>query len=174
MLQQNLAFQVGDQVIHWAYGPGVIIQLDEKELAGHTNQYYVVKMRDLTLWVPVNEIGQRGLRFPTPAKDFQDLFHILASPGEPLSDDRFERRTQLADRLKESTLESVCRVVRDLTLHKRMKKMNDNDSAVLDRAMSFLLNEWSVSLSVPFQQAERELKELLRADETIASCTCDT
>lgn len=167
MFKQNKAFQVGDQVIHWAYGLGEIIQLDEKELSGHTCKYYVVKMRDLTLWVPVSETGERCLRFPTPARDFQKLFRILASPGEPLSVDRFERKTQLTQRLKDGTLESVCRVIRDLALRKRINKMNDNDSSILDRARSFLLNEWSLALSVPAQQAESELRELLGRDEAV-------
>jgi CarD family transcriptional regulator len=166
-----MTFQVGDKVIHWSFGLGEIIQLDEKELSGKTGKYYVVQIRDLTLWVPANETGERCLRFLTSVRDFPNLFRILASPGEPLSDDRLERKTQLADRLKEGSLESVCRVIRDLTSHKRLKKMNDNDSAILDRARSFLLNEWSVSLSVPVQQAERELKELLGDDGLVKKGT---
>ena len=43
MTEQQTPFQVGDQVIHWAHGLGVIIQLDEKSLSGHTQQYYVVE-----------------------------------------------------------------------------------------------------------------------------------
>src|SRR3990170_4303125 len=140
MLEQNIAYQVGDQVIHWAYGLGKIIQLDEKELSGHTRKYYVVQIRDLTIWVPVNESGEHCLRFLTPARDFKKLFGILTSSGEPLSDDRHERKTLLTERLKDGTLESICRVVRDLALHKQTKKMNDNDSSILDRARSFLLN----------------------------------
>jgi RNA polymerase-interacting CarD/CdnL/TRCF family regulator len=54
MTEQQTYFQVGDQVIHWAHGLGVIIQLDEKSLSGRTRQYYMVQMSGLTLWVPVD------------------------------------------------------------------------------------------------------------------------
>ena len=161
MLEQNVAFHVGDQVIHWAYGLGEIIQLDEKELFGRTGEYYVVQIRDLTLWVPINDTGIHCLRFLTPAGDFQKLFGILASPGEPLSADRLERKNQLTERLKDGTLESICGVVRDLVFHKRTKKMNENDSSTLSRARSLLLDEWSIVLSVTIQQADDELRELL-------------
>ena len=166
MLEQDLAFHVGDQVIHWAYGPGVIIQLDEKALFVNTSQYYVVKLRDLTLWVPISQSRQCCLRFPTPAKDFQKLFRILAEPGELLSSDRYERKAFLTERFKERSLESICLVIRDLTLRKRMKKMNDDDSTILERARNFLLNEWSLVLSVPVHQAELELKGLLDRGDT--------
>ncbi|MBP1701732.1 MAG: CarD family transcriptional regulator [Chloroflexi bacterium] len=161
MFEQKTAYQVGDQVIHRTYGLGEIIQLDEKVLSGHIGQYYVVQIYDLTLWVPINDTGVGCLRNLTPAREFQKLFRILASPGEPLSPDRYERKTQLTERLKDGTLESICRVVRDLTLHKQIRKMNDNDSSNLDHAKALLLNEWSAALSVPFQQAEHELRQLL-------------
>ena len=164
MSERDTAFHVGDQVIHGVYGLGEIVQLDEKTLAGHTGQYYVLQLSGLTIWVPISETGECHLRFLTPARDFQKLFHILASPGEPLSPDRFERKKQLAERLKDGKLESFCRVIRDLAFLKRLKKMNDNDSSLLERARIFLLNEWSVALSVPVQQAESKLMELLGED----------
>ena len=157
-----MAFHVGDQVVHWAFGLGAIIQLDEKELSGRTGQYYVVQIRDLTLWVPINETGEHSLRLLTPARDFQRLFEILASPGEPLSPNRFERKTQLTERMKDGTLESICQVVRDLASYMQTKKMNEDDTSTWKRARSFLLDEWSTALSVPAQRAERELMELLR------------
>jgi RNA polymerase-interacting CarD/CdnL/TRCF family regulator len=120
-----------------------------------------VQIRDLTLWVPLNGTGEHCLRFPTPARDFQKLFRILASPGEPLSPDRFERKTQLLELLRDRTLESICRLIRDLVYHKRIKKLNDNDNSILAHARELLLNEWSMALSVPVQQAEGELMSLL-------------
>ena len=159
-----MAFQVGDRVIHWVYGLGEIIQIEEKVLSGHTGKYYVVQIRDLTLWVPVNMTGEPCLRFPTPAGDFQRLFRVLAGPGEALSVDRFIRKTQLTEILNDRTLESVCRVVRDLVFFKRTNKINDSDNSTLNHARDFLLNEWSVALSVSQQQAEHELRNLLGMD----------
>lgn len=162
-------FQVGDQVVHWVYGLGEIIQLDEKELQGRTAQYYVVQIRDLTLWVPVGNNGSDCLRYPTPAGDFEVLFEILSGPAQPLSDDRLARKTQLSDQLKDGKLASVCEAIRDLTYHRRIKKMNENDTATLERAQSLLVSEWSVSLSVPIEQARRDLSQLLGGDHSKAN-----
>jgi RNA polymerase-interacting CarD/CdnL/TRCF family regulator len=63
--------------------------------------------------------------------------------------------------LKDGTLESICRVVRDLAFHKRTKKINESDKSILTRTRSFLLTEWSIVLSVPVHQAESELRNLL-------------
>jgi CarD family transcriptional regulator len=154
-------FQVGDQVVHYVYGLGEIIQVDEKRLLGRTSQHYVVKIRDLTIWVPVNEASVHSLRYPTPASDFEELFSILSSPAQPLSDDRLARKTQLSDQLNDGKLASICRAVRDLTFHSQTKKINENDKAVMERAQNFLLSEWSVSLSVSTAQARQGLNHLL-------------
>jgi RNA polymerase-interacting CarD/CdnL/TRCF family regulator len=163
MFEENTAFQVGDHVVHWVYGLGEIIELDEKALSGEPVKYYVLQINDLTLWVPQTEAGEHCLRFPTPAKDFQKLFDILAAPGESLSPDRHTRKTQLSEYLKDGTLESICRVVRDLTYHKRSNRTNENDSSILERARNLLLDEWSVALSIPIHQAELKLSALLDA-----------
>jgi RNA polymerase-interacting CarD/CdnL/TRCF family regulator len=115
--------------------------------------------------VPVDQTENRSLRFPTPKKDFDKLLQILASPGKPLSSDRNERRLQLIEHLKDHELASICRVIRDLTLHKRLKKMNDNDNSTLERSRDFLINEWSLALSIPIKQAENELRKLLEGVE---------
>ncbi len=161
MDDQKLHFQVGDMVIHWMYGPGTIIQVDEKELDGRISQYYVVRTHDLTIWVPISGSGEKCLRLPTPAEDFNHLFTVLSSSGEPLSTDRLERKLQLTERMKSGSLEEICTVVRDLFSQKRSSKMNENDNATLERARSFLISEWSIALNVPAQQAYHELDGLL-------------
>jgi RNA polymerase-interacting CarD/CdnL/TRCF family regulator len=154
-------FQVGDQVVHWTYGPGEVIQLDEKALSGQTELYYVVQIRDMTLFVPINDKAETSLRLPTPAEEFESLFTILRSPAEPLSGDRWERKTELISRMKDGRLESICQVIRDLVVFRQSKKLNDYDNAILDRAQNFLLNEWQISLGVTRNQAEHELYALL-------------
>ena len=156
-----MSFKVGDQVIHSSFGLGEIIQLDEKEIYGHKDTYYMVQICDLTLWVPVRESGETSLRYLTPERDFKKLFKILTGPGEELPEDRLARKSQLLERLKDGRLDSVCEVVRDLNDLGRKKKLNDYDKAIMERAKSFLLNEWKLALSVPMQQAEQELRELL-------------
>lgn len=161
MLDESTAFQVGDQVIHWVYGFGEIIQLDEKVLSGKPGKYYVVQMSDMILWVPMNEAGEHHLRLPTQAKDFKQLFNILASPGETLPPDRHARRIYLMQLMNDGTLASICRVVRDLEHYKKDNKTNEYDHSILERARGSLLTEWSVALSKPIQQVEHELNAIL-------------
>ena len=156
-----LEFQVGDRVVHWAYGLGEIVQLDEKKLSGQALLYYVVRIADLKLWVPVENAGHSSLRLPTAVGEFEKLFTILKSAEEPLSEDRMERKRQLGEQMRTRSSASICRVIRDLTFFGRRKKLSENDQEILNRAKSFLLNEWNVSFSISLRDAEHDLDELL-------------
>lgn len=157
-----MRFHVGDQVVHRSYGLGTIIQIEEKELSGNACKYYVVKILDMTLWVSADEEGERSLRCPATPEDFQGLFAILSAPGESLPDDRFTRHNQLTSQLKSGLLEPICRLVRDLTIYKRTKKVNEDDTTVLNRAKNLLLHEWSYSMSIPLSQADEDLRQMLQ------------
>ena len=155
------AFHVGDKVIHWSYGPGEIIQMDEKEINGNIIRCYVLKVGDLTLWVPVEDNGENCIRPLTKPEDFERIFVILAAPGEPLSNDIMERKKIVRQRMRAGTLESLSQVVRDLTYHKRNGKMTENDRAFLEQTRNLLLEEWCLVLAVPMDEAEQELTRLL-------------
>lgn len=154
-------FQVGDQVIHSTYGPGRIVRVEEKQIASETAQYYRVKLKDLTIWVPLNEADKQRLRNPTPANKFRKLVKILRDPGEPLSDDRLQRKAQLIGRLQDGDIESTCKVIRDLACYGRQKKLSESDTAIMERAQKFLLDEWVISLDTTIADAQQVMGNLL-------------
>jgi CarD family transcriptional regulator len=156
-----MEFQVGDNVVHWTYGPGIVVQIDQKIIKGSTTECYVVEIDAMTLWVPLSRADSGSLRPPTPAARFTELHEILRGPGQPLSGDRLERRNYLKEQLKDGTLDAICQVVRDLWALKRTGKMNDHDKITLERSEKFLLTEWELVLSVPTIQAEQTLRQLL-------------
>jgi RNA polymerase-interacting CarD/CdnL/TRCF family regulator len=154
-------FHVGDQVMHWTYGLGQIVGLEERALSGQKTLYYAVKLRDMTVWVPAdNNLGTR-LRRPTSPAGFKRLFAILAGSGEPLPDDRQERKIRLVEQLKDGRAESLCHVIRDLSTYQHVRSLNDNDQSLMKRTRNSLLGEWVFALSIPEMQAETELHRLL-------------
>jgi RNA polymerase-interacting CarD/CdnL/TRCF family regulator len=155
-------YRVGDQVMHWMYGLGKVVQIEERMLAGKSTLYYAVQVRDLTIWVPANEGVPSRLRRPVPADEFEKSLSLLSAPGEPLPDDRQERKLQLQARLKDGLVDSICRVIRDLHAYKeQVRPLNENDQALLKRSQDILLAEWSFTLSINPFQAETEMRRRL-------------
>jgi RNA polymerase-interacting CarD/CdnL/TRCF family regulator len=154
-------FSAGDPVMHWTYGLGQVLRLEARDIFGQNILYYAVQIRDLTVWVPADGKLESRLRPPTAEADFNHLLAILSSPGEPLPDDRHERKIRLVELLKSGLAESLCRVIRDLSAYGQARPLNENDQSLLKRSREALLGEWGFALSITPAQAELELHRLL-------------
>jgi len=154
-------FHEGDPVMHWTYGFGKVIRLEERDLSGQKTMYYAVQVGDLTVWVPADDRLMSRLRPPTPQAEFKKLFTILSRPGDQLPVDRQARKSLLVEMLKDGRAESLCTVIRNLTTYRHAHPLNYNDEALLKRARNALLGEWGFALSVTTLEAEMELHRLL-------------
>lgn len=162
-------YEIGDTVLHWTHGLGKVIGIEEKNLAGISQAYYVVEVGLLKVWIPAEEANQGSLRFPMEGAEFKQLINNLQTPGEPLSDNYTKRRFELRDRIQKRTPEDLCYLIRDLTNRSRHHSLNENDSAVLFRAEEHLLDEWVLSLGSERSKAQRELEVILRGDQSAAA-----
>lgn len=157
-------YNIGDTIVHWTHGLGTVIAIDEMDLAGTTQQYYVVQVQQLKLWVPVEEANEGSIRFPTESGRFEGLFEILRLAGEPLPNQQYQRKIALRERMQKRTLEDLCHVIRDLSDRSRQHTLNQNDASVLFRAEEHLLDEWVLSLGAERTKALSELEVLLKGD----------
>lgn len=162
---ERVNYKIGDVIVHWSYGIGTVVAIDQKNIAGVTQEYYVVEVERFKFWVPIEEANEGSIRFPTESIQFEALFDILRMPGECLPDHQYQRKIALRERMqKEKTLEDLCHVIRDLTDRSRQNTLNQNDSSVLMRAEEHLLDEWVLSLGTERSNAMHELEVLLQGD----------
>ena len=157
-------YDIGDTVVHWTHGIGTVISIDEMSMAGEKQQYYVVEINLLKLWVPVEEANNGSIRFLTESLRYKELFDILRMPGQELSDHPYQRKIALRERMQKRTLAGLCHLIRDLTDRSRSRTLNLNDASVLSRAEDYLIDEWVLSLGVERVNARGELDVLLRED----------
>ena len=154
-------FHVGDPVVHWTYGFGQIVGLEERALTSQKMLYYLVQIQGLTVCVPADDKAVTRLRVPTPERDFKKLFVVLSGQGESLPEDRLQRKAQLRKKLDDGNAEAICEVIRDLSSYEQKKSLNEDDKHILKQAWNSLLGEWGFSMSVSQAQAEVELRRLL-------------
>jgi RNA polymerase-interacting CarD/CdnL/TRCF family regulator len=157
----------GDSVMHWTHGLGKVVQLEERVLSGQAMMYYAIQIGDMMVWVPADEQLETRLRFPTRTAEFQKLVDTLSQPGEPLPDERRERKTLLMEWLKDGRTESLFRVIRSLATYRQAHSLNLDEQTLLKRSKNTLVGEWSYAMSITPTQAEHELYRLLALDALV-------
>lgn len=156
-----MEFHAGDTVMHWTYGLGTIVRLEKRELLGRQAMYYAVRIAEMTVWVPADDQLRRRLRPPSSKAAFKRLVATLSAPGDPLPQDRHERKLMLVELLKDGRAESLCRVIRGLTAYRKVRSLNDNDQALLRRVQAALVGEWGYTMAITPAQAEAQMQRLL-------------
>lgn len=155
-------YKIGDTVVHWTYGVGSVLAIEEIHLAGEVQWYYVIEVNTLKLWVPVDEALKGSLRLPMESSQFMLLLNILRLPGQPLPDRYYQRKVALRNRMQKRTLAELCHVIRDLTDRSRHHSLSAEDASVLFSAQESLLDEWVISLGTERSKALQEMEMLLQ------------
>ena len=164
-----MTYQKGEKVMHALFGFAEIVDIENKVISGKSQQYYVVKTKDMLIWVPTSTDLSSTLRPPSSKQDFFDCFPILKSKYSPFSSDRHIRKSSIHTKMNTGSLSSLCELIRDLSFYRNYKKINDTEKSLLEKATTNLLDEWGNAFGISNSQARSEMTKLLK--ESYASST---
>jgi CarD family transcriptional regulator len=154
-------FQIGEKVIHSSFGFAEIIGIENKVFNGTKQQYYVVKTKDMLIWVPTSDHFSIKIRLPSSKNDFQGCFDILRSKYSPFSTDRNIRKKTIQSKLNDGAISTLCEIIRDLSFYRIQNKLNDSEKLILEKAIVVLIDEWGFVFSITTSKARSELTKLL-------------
>lgn len=157
----KLTLKRGDMVMHWTYGLGKVLKMEKRELAGQKRPYYAIQVGEMTVWVPADDDLAARLRKPSTKAQLTKLKQVLSKSSVTLPQDRHERKTKLNDMLKDGKAESLCKVIRALTVFGKTHPLNDSDQALLKRAQTALVGEWGYARGMTQAEAMEDLGALL-------------
>jgi CarD family transcriptional regulator len=158
-----MQFNVGDFVVHPAYGVGRIVKIEKKQFSERgTRLYYKVALLKNTIWIPVEVQTTIGLRLVTAKSDLDQYRDLLKSSPAPIPKNHHQRHLDLISRLKQGSFQVVCEVVRDLTAWGWRKPLGPTDKATLQKTRERLHQEWATAAGVPITEAIQEIDSLLR------------
>ena len=161
-------FNVGDRVVMQAHGVGQIAQIAEHNFNGRgPTWYYEVVTARGTIWVAVNGSNTSGLRQLTDRADLARYRGLLQSQPAPVNADPLQRKSEMAQRLRQGSLQVICEVVRDLNALRWRRPLGEADSALLRRAQDGLAEEWASAAGIPRAEADQEINDLLQAARSL-------
>lgn len=142
-MEVDYLFQIGDNIVYPMQGAGIIKAIEEKEVSGEKQQYYVIKMSasNMELMIPVGRILNSNIR---PVTDITALAHIMDIFQHGESDRllTWKQRYKLnTDKIKTGKMQEGAEVVRDLMRIQKEKALNASEKKMLDNAYEFLISE---------------------------------
>jgi CarD family transcriptional regulator len=156
-------FNIGDKVVHPAYGAGTIVDINDKLIGDEQRTYYIIEllMQAGTLMVPVTRAKDLGLRPPTRTPN--NVFRVLASEPTSLLKDHRKRQELIGVNIRSGETVRVTEVVRDLANRDREKSLTEADMRLYRQAEEFLVGELALSLDTDVDTARDQIKSVLDA-----------
>ncbi|MEG1008576.1 MAG: CarD family transcriptional regulator [Clostridia bacterium] len=138
-------FNVGDKVVYPMHGAGIIEAIEEKNMLGEAQNYYIIKMATdgVKAMIPINKADNVGIREIASENDYKNVFSILEAPMHDLTlDTNWNKRYQSnVDKIKSGKIDEVTEVFKDLS-HRHMEKgLSLAEKKMLTTSKSILLSE---------------------------------
>ena len=155
----DVKFKVGDKAVYPAQGVAEVIRIEEKDIAGSRQQFYVLRILDTDrkILVPVANATAVGLREVISEQEIREIFDILRERTIAFDNQTWNRRYRgFMDKIKTGSIYDVAEVLRDLYRLKTDKKLSFGERRMLDTARSLIVKEIAV--------ARRQTEENVRTE----------
>ena len=136
-------FKVGDKIVYPMHGAGTIDSIEEKEILGEKQQYYVINMPgEVKIMVPTAKAQSMGVRSVVDKKGANKALQILEQDETEMSDNWNKRYRDNLEKLKTGDIYQVAEVVRNLSFKQKEKGMlSTGEKKMLGNAKLILVSE---------------------------------
>lgn len=134
---------VGDRIVYPMHGAGEVAGIEENEVGGVINSYYVLRlpMGNLKLMLPIDKIDEIGLRDVIGKEKIEDVAKVLSEEAEQQQGSWNKRFHANLDRMKTGDILEVAAIVRNLARQNEKKKISSGEQRLLDLAKQILISE---------------------------------
>ena len=111
-------YNVGDRIVYPMHGAGVIESIEEKEILGNKQSYYVVRIPvgDMKVMIPTKNVMGIGIREVISEQDADRVFSVLGMETSSSTSNWNKRYRENMVKIKSGNIYEVADVVRSLML----------------------------------------------------------
>lgn len=136
-------FNVGDKIVYPMHGAGIIESIEEREILGQKQNYYVVKMPvgGLKVMIPTRNVDDIGVREVIGSHEVDKVFAILQDQNINVTANWNKRYRENMLKIKSGNIFEVADVVRTLMLREKEKGLSTGERKMLNSAKQILVSE---------------------------------
>lgn len=139
-------FNVSDKIVYPMHGAGRIDAIEEKNILGENQSYYILKMPgEVKVMVPVDKAEQIGVRSVIDKEEAVKVMAVLEENETEMSDKWNKRYRDNMDKMKSGDIYEVADVVRNLSFKQKEKGLSTGEKKMLSNAKQILVSELVVA-----------------------------
>ena len=135
-------FNVGDKIVYPMHGAGTIDSIEEKDILGEKQSYYILRMPgEVKVMIPTAKAEAVGVRNVIDKQSAEKVIGILEQ-DETLMDKNWNKRYRdNMEKMKSGDIYQVADVVRNLSFKQTEKGLSTGEKKMLNNAKQILVSE---------------------------------
>lgn len=151
-------FNVGDKIVYPMHGAGTIDAIEEKDILGEKQNYYIIKMPgEVKVMVPISKAGDIGVRSVIDKTEAGKVLEVLEANETEMSNNWNKRYKENMEKMKSGSIYEVADVVRNLSYKQKEKGLSTGEKKMLNNAKQILVSE----LVLAEHASENEVENLV-------------
>lgn len=157
-------YNIGDKIVYPMHGAGVIEAIEEKEILGNRQKYYIMKMPigDMKVMIPMTNVEEIGIRQVINQKEAEGVIQIFKSGKTDMSSNWNKRYRENMVKIKSGNIYEVANVVKNLMYRDKEKGLSTGERKMLNSAKQILISE----LVLAKDMGQDEVEQLLESEFT--------
>lgn len=152
-------FNIGDNIVYPMHGAGKINAIEEKEILGEKQQYYVIEMPgEVMVMVPTAKAESMGVRSVIDKQSANNVLEVLEKDETEMSNNWNKRYRDNLEKMKTGDIYEIADVVRNLSFKQKEKGgLSTGEKKMLVNAKQILVSE----LVLAEHSSKEEIEQLI-------------
>lgn len=151
-------FNVGDKIVYPMHGAGTIDAIEQKDILGEKQDYYIIKMPgEVKVMVPIVKAEEVGVRNVINKAEAGKVLEVLEANETEMSNNWNKRYKENMEKMKSGNVYEIADVVRNLSYKQKEKGLSTGEKKMLINAKQILVSE----LVLAEHASENEVEDLI-------------
>ena len=135
-------FNVGDKIVYPMHGAGTIESIEEKDILGEKQSYYILKMPgEVKVMVPTAKAENIGVRNVIDKETVGKVFNLLENDTNEPTMNWNKRYRDNMEKMKSGNVYEIADVVKNLSFKQKEKGLSTGEKKMLVNAKQILVSE---------------------------------
>ncbi len=161
-----MQYRIGSKVVYPMHGAGVIESIEEREIMGVKQKYYIMRIPvgDMKVMVPMQSAGEIGLRDVIDSSEADRVLEEFKNCATDMDTNWNKRYRENMSRIKSGNIYDVVHVVKNLMHRDKIRGLSTGERKMLSNAKQILVSELVVAKARTQHEIESIMDDIIEAE----------
>ncbi len=156
-------YNIGDKVAYPMHGAGIIEAIEQREVLGEVNEYYVLRMPydDMKVMFPTEGVAADSIRNIIDTEEADRVIEYFKTFFETTTDNWNKRYRENSMHIKSGNIYETAQVVKMLMYRDKSKGLSSGERKMLASAKQIMISEIVLSKNMHQKEVEELLTQIV-------------